>query len=728
MKGRIFISVLVLFSSVYIYGQAQFPVGQAIFPEITAWHEVFVDPAEVETMRSIDQPKDQPYRFAIPVPVELTPQNSGFIVQQNDETIWAMPISSKGALSLNLILSPFRLPEGAYVYIYDPGKSMIRGAFTCDSGTDVNTLPVMPLPGDRIVLECHFPGKTIPAGAIGIKQVAHDFAGFFSLEGTKDIYYGRSDYCEVDLNCSTNSNYLLSSRSVVRLLVSGTDLCTGVMVNNTGSDYKAYVLTANHCIESPAQATSTIFVFNYVSPWCEGPDLTNIHSLSGSLLRATNPDIDFSLLELNQFPSLVYKPYFAGWDITSTVPSNTYSIHHPEGDVMKIAIDDNQPITASYPITPNGPVYISNGFWRILRWDMGTTEAGSSGSPLFDPYGRVRGTLTGGGANCSNPVNDYYAKISRMFYITTISSTHLSPWLDPSSTGATVAGGRDPYAYNLSRSDTLGNMPASDPGTSDMYFSPDWGYSTGHNSDSLIRYAEYIPFAGSGEIAWIRINMAASSYLTKADSIRVYVWGGGSQPGAVIASRMFRIREVKDNFEFEVDFGKTVKVTGSYFVGFAIYYSNSISDPQPQFAVEHSSPWPLPSQNTAWFHDGDSWKPFTQHPSYPMAISLGIKVIMVENTILNGVENPSTDGTDVTVFPNPFTNSVSFSVTDRVVKEMSLRLYDNTGKVVWSGEYRNIFPGVLTLDLPELAPGIYHFGLKNDSRYHTGTIIKIASL
>ena len=67
-------------------------------------------------------------------------------------------------------------------------------------------------------------------------------------------------------------------------------------------------------------------------------------------------------------------------------------------------------------------------------------------------------------------------------------------------------------------------------------------------------------------------------------------------------------------------------------------------------------------------------------------------------------------------------------MTDRVVKEMSLRLYDNTGKVVWSGEYRNIFPGVLTLDLPELAPGIYHFGLKNDSGYHTGTIIKIASL
>ena len=724
MKGRIFISVFVLFSSVNIYGQAQFPVGKAVFPEITAWHEVYVDPAEAEIMRSIDQPKDQPYRFAIPVPVELSPQNAGFVVQQDDETIWVMPVSSKGALSLNLILSPFKLPEGAYVYIYDSGKSIIRGAYTCDSGTGVNTLPVLPLPGDRIVLECHFPGKAIPAEAIGIKQVAHDFAGFFSLESIKDLYYGRSESCEVDLNCSTNGNYLLSARSVVRMLIGGSDLCTGVMVNNTGSDYKAYVLTANHCIETSQLATSTIFVFNYISPWCDGPDLTNLHSISGSLLRATNPDIDFSLVELNQFPSLVYRPYFAGWDITTTVPTNTYTLHHPEGDVMKISIDDNSPITASYPLSG----YVTNGFWRILRWEMGATEPGSSGAPLFDTDGRVRGTLTGGGAKCSDPVNDYYAKISRMFYITTISSTHLSPWLDPSSTGATIVGGRDPYEYNMSRSDTLGNMSDTDPGTADAYFSPGWGYSTGHSSDSLIRYAEYMPFTGSGEIAWIRINVAAASYLTQADSIRIYVWGGGSQPGSVIASRMFRIREVKDNFEFELDFGKTIKVTGAYFVGYSVYYHNSIDDPQSQFAVEHSSPWPLPSQNTAWFHDGSSWKPFTQHPSYPMATSLGIKVIMVENTILNGIENPAADDSGVTVFPNPFTNSVSFSVTDRVVRETSLRLYDNTGKVVRSGEYRNIFPGVLTLELPELAPGIYHYGLKNDSAFHTGTIIKIASL
>ncbi|MDZ7634944.1 MAG: trypsin-like peptidase domain-containing protein [Bacteroidales bacterium] len=689
-------------------------------PPVGAWHDITVDPLQVEIMRSIEQAKDQPYQFAIPVQVSLTPENAGFIVTRGNETIWVMPVSSKGALSLNLILSPFNLPEGAYIYVYDQGNKVVRGAYTRESGTNTLTMPLLPVPGEKIVLECHFPGRSIPRGSIGVKQVAHDFAGFFGLEGIKDLYFGRSGDCEVDINCSTNPNYLRAARSVVRLLVAGSELCTGVLVNNTGSEYKAYVLTANHCIDTATQAANTIFVFNYQSPWCDGPDLTNMHSLAGSLLRAENPDIDFTLVELNQFPSLVYRPYFAGWDITPTVPSNTYTLHHPEGDVMKISIDDNAPISTSYPL----PGYVSNSFWRVLRWEMGATEPGSSGGPLFDSNGRLRGTLTGGGATCIEPINDYYAKLSRMFNITSITSSSLKPWLDPMATGSTIAGGRDPYEDNLSRADTLRNMPASDPGTTDSYFSPGWGYSTGHNSDSLTRFAEYITFNGTGEIAWVKLSIAAATYLAEADSIRVFLWNGGAQPGSVIASKMYRIREVKSNFEMEVDFGRTIKVTGSYYVGYTVYYKGKLSQPQSRFAVKHSVPWPLSTQNTAWFHNGTTWRPFTEHPSFPMSTSLGINVIMVENSVLNGIENPDPEVAPLMVFPNPFTSSLSFSITGTGVTETTLRLYDNTGRVVNAGEYRNIFPGVLTLELPWLAPGIYHYGLKTDSVVYTGTIIK----
>ena len=714
---------MILLVSVSLKGQTEYDAGEPIFPEIPLWHELNVDPEQVEIMRSLDQPKDQPLQFAIPVQVNLAPEKDGFTVRRGSETVWIMPVSSKGALSLNMILSPFDLPDGAYVFIYDHNHQVLRGAYTNESGSDTGTMPLLPVPGDRMILECHFPGKSIPSGAIGVKQVAHDFAGFFGLTDTKDTYFGRSGDCEVDIKCSTNTNYLRASRSAVRLLIAGAELCTGVLVNNTGSDYKAYLLTAEHCISDASQASNTIFVFNYQSPWCEGSDITNMHSLSGSLLRATNPDIDFTLVELNQFPSLVFKPYLSGWDVTTTVPSNTYTLHHPEGDVMKISIDDNQPVSASYPVTG----YVENGFWRILRWDTGTTEHGSSGGPLFDQNGRLRGTLTGGAATCVSPANDYYAKLSRMFNITTITATHLRPWLDPTSSGATIANGRDPYAYNLSKSDTLQNIPAGDAGMTDAYVSPEFGYSTGHNADSLVRFAEYFVFNGTGEIAWVNLRVAVSSYLSETDSIRIFVWNGGAQPGAVIASRMIKLREVRNDFDLEVDFGRTIAVSGSYYVGYVIYYKNDLSQPQPQFAVEHSAPYALSAQNTAWFHNGSSWKPFTQHPSFPAPGSLGISVIMVENSILNGIDDPGSDQSGLNVFPNPFSNSISFSISEISVTSSSLTMYDHSGRVVYAALYKNIFPGVLTPELPALAPGIYHYSLVNDSLTYTGTLIKTDS-
>jgi hypothetical protein len=81
----------------------------------------------------------------------------------------------------------------------------------------------------------------------------------------------------------------------------------------------------------------------------------------------------------------------------------------------------------------------------------------------------------------------------------------------------------------------------------------------------------------------------------------------------------------------------------------------------------------------------------------------------------------------MTVFPNPFSNSISFSISETSVTSSSLTVYDHSGRVVFAALYRNIFPGVLTPELPALAPGIYHYSLVNDSLTFTGTLIKTDS-
>ena len=35
------------------------------------------------------------------------------------------------------------------------------------------------------------------------------------------------------------------------LMVLGKDLCTGTLMNNTSQNKKPYILTANHCIDTP---------------------------------------------------------------------------------------------------------------------------------------------------------------------------------------------------------------------------------------------------------------------------------------------------------------------------------------------------------------------------------------------------------------------------------------------------------------------------------------------
>ncbi len=711
--------MVILALPVWLMSQAEFPSGAPLFPEIIQWHEAGADPEAVSVMRALGQSKDQPWQFALPLQVSLNPSNSGFIVSKGNETVWVLPVSSKGALSLNLILAPFNLPEGAYLYLYDYERNVIRGAYTRESSPGALSLPVLPLPGDRMVLECHFPGGKIPANAIGVKQVAHDFAGFFQESGTKDGHFGASGDCEIDISCSADTTHQKVSRSVVRLLVAGTELCTGVLINTTGPAGRAYILTARHCIETEEEAANTIFVFSYRSPYCGGPDMSNMQSLSGATLRAYNEEIDFSLVELLQYPSILFRPYLAGWDITQSVPSSTFTIHHPQGDVMKLTIDKQAPQVSSYPLGGFAP----SGFWRILKWESGSTEPGSSGGPLFDPAGRVRGTLTGGAATCSNPANDYYARLDKMFDLSAEASRRLRPWLDPAGTNASVINGRDPYFYNLLRSDTIGSMPQGDSGTMSSYPLPGWGLSTGHNSDSIVGYAEYFPFHGSGELLWLRVRVAAAEHLSQADSVRFFIWGNGPVPGTMVASKAFRMNEFAGGNEAEINFGRPVKRNGPFYAGYIIYYRGRLTDPQPLFAIAHSDPWPQQSQNSAFFYDGTGWKPFTGHPTRPMPVSLAINAVLVESSIM-GIQQPSEERSGVQVLPNPFSGEVTFRISGADHGRVTVEIYDHAGRTVHAGEYGNIFPGDLTIELPGLPAGIYHYSLKSGSVQYTGTIIK----
>jgi len=215
-------------------------------------------------------------------------------------------------------------------------------------------------------------------------------------------------------------------------VVNNNGYCTGALVNTTAQDGRPYFLTANHCGSNPG---NWIFYFNHETPDCEGELEAPINqSVSGATLLANNAESDFRLVELNSDVPESYNVCYSGWDATdnpSTVAS-AYGIHHPAGDVKKICFEDDIPFQ-------NNVGGFSNQVWFINQWELGVTQGGSSGSPLFNQSGLIIGQLAGGNAGCDGPVNnggyDFYGRIGVSWDFGSSPATRLKDWLDPLNTG-----------------------------------------------------------------------------------------------------------------------------------------------------------------------------------------------------------------------------------------------------------------------------------------------------
>jgi len=211
--------------------------------------------------------------------------------------------------------------------------------------------------------------------------------------------------------------------------------CTGFMVNNTAQDGRNFFMTANHCGITSGSAASLVCYWNYQRAVCGSGSGPMTMFNTGSTFRASWSTSDFTLVELNSSPNPAWGITHAGWNRGAGNATWACAIHHPSGDVKKISFENQATTTTSYLGTavPGDGTHV-----RVIDWDSGTTEPGSSGSPLFDQDHRVIGQLHGGYAACGNNDSDWYGRFSLSWTGGGTSSTRLSNWLDPLNTGLTV--------------------------------------------------------------------------------------------------------------------------------------------------------------------------------------------------------------------------------------------------------------------------------------------------
>jgi len=369
----------------------------------------------------INKGLDLPYRFGYAFKVDYNMQNSGTWSKVSGGKVWSLKIVSKGAYSINLAFSKFYLPKDSRLYIYNEQKTVIQGPYTSDNNTKDGKLSSDLIEGSAIILEYFEADNVKEKPEISISKVVHAYRNLFS-NSTKS--YDSSESCNIDVNCPEGDDWQDESDAVAMILINNNALCSGCMVNNTAQDFTPYFLTANHCI-SGKNVDNWTFRFQYKSPTCGGGDDYSYYSYYGANLETNSSVSDFAFLELNTRPSGNTGITYAGWSRNATAPNSAVGIHHPSGDVMKISIDNSSPTQVNYD-AGNG----TSQCWRVI-WNEGTTEGGSSGSPLFNTNHRIIGQLYGGTASCSNTSgHDNYGRFD-------VSWTHgLSQFLDPANTGA----------------------------------------------------------------------------------------------------------------------------------------------------------------------------------------------------------------------------------------------------------------------------------------------------
>jgi len=477
MPYQLLLLVLVAFSGPNVANaQIQFPGKPAgISTQLKAADVMYVlpplDPLRLESaLQSDNKHLLKSYEFAMERRVNLSPDSHGSWEQKDQYRIWRVHVVSPGALSLGLVFNKYNLEPGVKLFAYNPGQEHVRGAFTSGNNKKSGILPVGHIPGDEVIIEMQVPQELPGYGELKVESVSHAFRGVKQNFETAECpagEFGCSQACEIDVNCTEGDNWQSAKRSVVRVYTTRF-YCTGVLVNNTDYDGTPYIITAEHCLNKQYYADRTVFQFGYESPDCYGGDGPLNMSVSGAELLAHGDSIDFSLVKLSLAPPDSFNAYYAGWDRSDFQTSATTTIHHPWGDVKKISSDTDAPSIPTHP----GDVPYSDlddyhyfSFWWIRQWDSGTTEGGSSGSPLFNAGQRLIGTLSGGIAKCGDSIgydsdndrviynqafnyDDYYTRLSMAWDYYGDNDASLKPWLDPGNTGVETIGGYLPNSVD----------------------------------------------------------------------------------------------------------------------------------------------------------------------------------------------------------------------------------------------------------------------------------------
>jgi hypothetical protein len=348
----------------------------------------------------IDESARYPARFAVDVPHPVSASSQGQWTDNGFSSTWTYTTRIETAVSMSFHASVLALPPSAVL--------TVAGASSSSSyrSRDVNRggLWARPLAGDTISLSLAV--NDAERSAVRL-QIASFQAGYRSLGGTvpDNPHYrqivaagAQTSSCTENYSCNATAANQGPAHATVAIVVGNVAQCTGTLLNDTGSDGIAYVLTARHCENGtlgggdPTAAPSVTVYWDAVMP-C-GATLASIYdgnAITQSGATTLVEQQDAWLIQLDS-PPAANDAYYAGWDASGGTFSGGYSVHHALGYDKQYVGWYGQPILQTIPGATLKIGYASN-FLGVVN-QQGSVGAGASGGALINPDNNVVGSAT----------------------------------------------------------------------------------------------------------------------------------------------------------------------------------------------------------------------------------------------------------------------------------------------------------------------------------------------
>lgn len=288
----------------------------------------------------------------------------------------------------------FRYPGAEYVKVHFASVVLLPGDYLTVSDALGNesyrvTQPgwAMSITGDTARVALHRTGllnSLVAQLGVTIDKVSRGFttaersakaAESKARKGREESICGNDDKADAVCYKSTNPVIYARSKAVARLLIGGTELCTGFRVSAGNR-----LLTNHHCVGSAEEASDTEVWFNYQCAQCRGYEVFRPTKVWLSQVIATDQTLDYTLFSVTDFDK-VQKFGYLELDLRRPGKGEQlYIPQHPTGAPAMVAMSSDADRAGNCAVVDDSYDGYATDTDVSYYCD---TEGGSSGSPVL---------------------------------------------------------------------------------------------------------------------------------------------------------------------------------------------------------------------------------------------------------------------------------------------------------------------------------------------------------